>query len=172
MYVFRVDHLERDNLCGGNPFSLSQQPLASCSPSSMGGIMWNFTCLHRHVNWYYHYWHWSCSGKLNVETDRCLFPMMSRRHNLSTGVLGIWFLQSFPLLWFFLSLGFKGCISDLLPQSFILCILITCASLLWSPFVAPQKGASLMRGESPLICAYKCRYSENSYDVALVNWQK
>lgn len=113
MYVSRVDHLERDNLCGENPFSLSQQPLASCSPSSMGGIIWNFTCLHRHINWYYHYWHWSCSGKLNVVTDRCLFPMMSRRHNLSSGVLGIWFLQSFPLPWFFLSLGFKGCISDL-----------------------------------------------------------
>lgn len=113
MYVSRVDHLERDNLCGGNSFSLSQQPLASCSPSSMGGIMWNFTCVHWHVNWYYHYWHWSCSGRLNVETDKCLFPIMSRGHNLSVGVLGIWFLQSFPLPWFFLSLGFKGCISDL-----------------------------------------------------------
>lgn len=67
------------------------------------------------------------------------FPyyIMSRGHNLSTGVLGIWFLQSFPLPWFFLSLGFKGCISDLYIHSFS--AFWSCVHLCYGRHLLPKK---------------------------------
>lgn len=132
--------------------------------------MWMFTCVHRHVNWDYHYWHWVLFRQTYCWDWWMPFPYYVQGTQSINGVLGIWFLQSFPLPWLFLSLGFKGCISDLyalvIPSLHFRHVCISVMVVICCQ-KKKKKGASLMMGESLLICAYEGRYSENSYDVGL-----
>lgn len=96
VHIFRTDTW--GNLSGlvteENRFSLSQQPVTTCSSSSNGGPLWNFpsTLEYQLMS------NRSCVGNLFLRFHGCGFPVMSRRHYLKTHVLVFRLLKIFVTL--------------------------------------------------------------------------